>query len=65
MCKVYTGYHGTNEIEHSLCACAVDNLLAKTQGLSLRTDAQTMSYLSHIADISMMLELELKFLYKQ
>ena len=29
MCKVYTGYHGTNEIQHGLCACAVDNPLAK------------------------------------
>ena len=25
MCKVYTGYNGTNEIEHGLCACTVDN----------------------------------------
>ena len=46
MCKVYTGYHGTSEIEHGLCACIVDNPLAKTQGLSLRTGAQTMLYLS-------------------
>ena len=23
MCKVYTGYCGTSEIEHSLCACTV------------------------------------------
>ena len=37
MCKVYTGYHGTSEIEHGLCACTVDNLLAKAQGSSLRT----------------------------
>ena len=28
MCKVYTGYHGTSEVEHGLCACAVDNPLA-------------------------------------
>ena len=21
MCKVYTGYHGSSEIEHGLCAC--------------------------------------------
>ena len=47
MCKVYTGYHGTSEIEHSLCACTVDNPLAKARGLSLRTGAQTMLYLSH------------------
>ena len=44
--KVYTGYHGTSEIEHGLCACTVDNLLAKARGLSLRTGAQTMLYLS-------------------
>ena len=37
MCKVYTGYCGTSEIEH---------LLAKARGLSLRTGAQTMLYLS-------------------
>ena len=47
MCKVYTGYCGTSEIEHGLCACTVDNPLAKARGLSLRTGAQTMLYLSH------------------
>ena len=46
MCKVYTGYDGTSEIEHGLCACTVDNPLAKARGLSLRTGAQTMLYLS-------------------
>ena len=45
MCKVYTGYCGTNEIEHGLCACTVDNPLAKARGLSLRTGAQPMLYL--------------------
>ena len=25
MCKVYTGYCGTSEIEHGLCTCMVDN----------------------------------------
>ena len=35
MCKVYTGYHGTSETEHGLCACTVDNPLAKARGLSL------------------------------
>ena len=29
MCKVYTGYCGTSEIEHGLCACTVDNPRAK------------------------------------
>ena len=48
MCKVYTGYCGTSEIEHGLCACTVDNPLAKARGLSVRTGAQTMLYLSHI-----------------
>ena len=48
MCKVYTGYCGTSEIEHGLCACTVDNPLAKARGLSLRTGAQTMLYLSHV-----------------
>ena len=46
MCKVYTGYCGTSEIEHGLCACTVDNPLAKARGLSLRTGAQHMLYLS-------------------
>ena len=46
MCKVYTGYCGTSEIEHGLCACTVDNPLAKARGLSLRIGAQTMLYLS-------------------
>ena len=45
MCKFYTGYCGTREIEHGLCACTVDNPLAKARGLSLRTGAQTMLYL--------------------
>ena len=46
MCKVYTGYCSTSEIEHGLCTCTVDNPLAKARGLSLRTGAQTMLYLS-------------------
>ena len=49
MCKVYTGYCGTSEIEHGLCACTVDNPRAKARGLSLRTGAQTMLYLSLIS----------------
>ena len=48
LCKVYTGYCGTSEIEHGLCACTVDNPLAKARGLSLRTGAQPMLYLSLI-----------------
>ena len=50
MCKVYTGYCGTSEIEHGLCACTVDNPLAKARGLSLRTGAQTMLYLSLVGN---------------
>ena len=46
LCKVYTGHYGTSEIEHGLCASTVDNPLAKAQGLSLRTGAKTMHYLS-------------------
>ena len=48
MCKVYTGYHGTSDIEHGLCACTVDNFRAKVRGLFLRTGAQTMLHLSLI-----------------
>ena len=51
MCKVFTGYCGTSEIEHDLCACTVDNHLAKARGLSLRIGAQTMLYLSLILKV--------------
>ena len=51
MCKVYTGYCGTSEIEHGLCACTVDNPLAKARGLSLRTGAQPMLYLPLIIEL--------------
>ena len=46
MCKEYTRYCGTSEIELGLCNCTVDNPLAKARGLSLRTGALTMFYLS-------------------
>ena len=49
MCKVYNGYCGTSEIEHGLCTCTVDNPLAKARGLSLRTGAQPMLYLSLVS----------------
>ena len=49
MCNVYTGYHGTSEIEHGLCTCTVDNPLTKAWGLSLRNGAQTILYLLLIA----------------
>ena len=51
MCKVYTGYCGTSEIEHGLCACTFDNPLPKARALSLRTGAQTMLYLSPVIKI--------------
>ena len=44
--KVYTGYCDTSEIEHGQCASTVDNPLAKARGLSVRTGAQTLLYLS-------------------
>ena len=46
ICKVYTGYHGTSEIKHGLCACTVDNPRALARGLSLRTGAHAMLHLS-------------------
>ena len=49
MCKVYTGYCGTSEIKHGLCACTIFNPLAKARGLSLRTGAQSMLYLSLVS----------------
>ena len=52
MCKVYTGYCGTGEIEHGLCACTVDNPLAKARELSLRTGAQPTLYLPHVSHIT-------------
>ena len=48
MCKVYTGYHGTSEIEHGLCACTVDNPLTKARGLSLCTGAQILLSLTYL-----------------
>ena len=64
MCKVYTGYCGTSEIEHGLCACTVDNPLAKARGLSLRTGAQPMLYLPLIALlIKIMIQFSVLFLW--
>ena len=53
MCNVYTGYHGTSEIQHGLCACTVDNPLAKARGLSHPTGAQIMLYLSLTAGFNL------------
>ena len=57
MCKVYTGYCGTSEIEHGLCACTVDNPLAKARVLSLRTGTQPMLYLPLIVTLVLALVL--------
>ena len=43
--KSILDYHAS-KIEHGLYACTVDNPLVKARGLSLRTGAQTMLYLS-------------------
>ena len=47
MCKVYTGYCGTSEIEHGLCACTVDNPLAKARDY-LSVQAHKPCSISHI-----------------
>ena len=79
MCKVYTGYHGTSEIEHGLCACTVDSPLPKARGLSpyrrtnlakarilsLRTGAQTMLRLSLRIWIIMYLKKVLRVTWKE
>ena len=64
MCKVYTGYCGTSEIEHDLCACTVDNPLAKARGLSLRTGAQTMLYLPLITKFCLLINKYLHMYYE-
>ena len=46
MCKVYTRYHGTREIEHGMCACTVDNPL--TWGSSLCTGLSLISLSNQI-----------------
>ena len=43
MCKVYTGYDGTSEIEHGLCVCKVDNLSVQ---------AHKPCSISHFSDIN-------------
>ena len=63
MCKVYAGYCGTSEIEHGLCACTVDNPLAKARGLSLRTDTQTMLYLT-LGILSLLQNLHVLYMYE-
>ena len=64
MCTVYTGYHGPSEVEHGLCACMVDNPLAKAREffspyrytvtmlcLSLVTDPALISVPGHVAQL--------------
>ena len=48
MCKVYTSYCDTNEIEHGLCACTVDNPSLKL-GDYLSVQAHKPCSISHIA----------------
>ena len=60
MCKIYTGYYGTSEIEIGLCACMVDNPLAKARRLSFHTGAQTMLYLSQKSLLNLVLTLLIK-----
>ena len=48
MYKVYAAYHGTNEIEHILCACTVDNPLAKARDY-LSVQAHKPCSTSHLA----------------
>ena len=47
MGKVYTGYFGTSEIEHGLCACMVNNPLAKAQDY-LSVQAHKPGSISHL-----------------
>ena len=47
LCKVYTGYCGTSEIEHGLCACTVDNPLAKARDY-LSVQAHKPCSISHL-----------------
>ena len=47
MWKVYTGYCGTSEIEHGLCACTVDNPLAKARDY-LSVQAHKPCSISHL-----------------
>ena len=47
MCKVYTGYCGTSEIEHGLCACTVDNPSLKL-GDYLSVQAHKPCFISHL-----------------
>ena len=42
---------GQSEKEHGLCACTIDNPLAKARGSSLSTGTQTMLYLSAVPQI--------------
>ena len=46
--QVYTGYHSTSEIEHRLCACTVDNPLAKSSSGIISPYRRTNHALSHL-----------------
>ena len=51
MCKVYTGYCGTSEIEHGLCACMVDNPSLKLEDY-LSVQAHKPCSISHLFTLS-------------
>ena len=48
MCKVYTEYHGTSEIEHGFCTCTVDNPPLKL-GDYLSVQAHKPCSISHLS----------------
>ena len=48
MCKVYTSYCGTSEIEHGLCACTADNPRALKLWDYLSVQAHKPCSISHI-----------------
>ena len=50
MCKVYTGYYGTSEIEHGSCACTVDNPELKL-GDYLSVQADKPCSISHLTRV--------------
>ena len=55
MCKVYTGYHGTSEIEHGLCTCTVDNPSLKLRDY-LSVQAHKPCSISHLNAVPQELE---------
>ena len=50
MYKINTDYCGTSEMEHGLCACTVDNPLAKARGLSHPYDSYEQSFVIRLKE---------------